>query len=201
MKIHKELQQNSPEWFEVRKLKLTASHAQALGTAGKGLDTLVTELMADYYSTAEKEHFTSKDTERGIELEAVAREVYELEKDVKIEQVGFIEESEYVGFSPDGLVAKDGLVEFKCLNDVGHYRIIRDGEKEIDTKYIWQAQMQLLISKRKWCDLIFYCPNFEKSMIIFRLTPDKEKHETLKVGIEKGTLLIKEQLKQNDKKI
>jgi putative phage-type endonuclease len=194
MKTYKTIEQGTPEWFEVRKLKLTASNAQAIGNAGKGLESLVTEMMAEYYSTAEKEHFTNKDTERGNELEEFAREMYELEKDIEVEQVGFIEENEYVGFSPDGLVARDGLVEFKSLNDVGHYKIIREGEKEIDTKYIWQTQMQLLISKRKWCDLVFYNPNFEKSLIIFRIEPNKETFEKLKVGIAKGIELIKNQL-------
>lgn len=191
MKIYKEIEQGSPEWFKIRELKLTASNAQAIGNAGKGLETLITEMAAEYYSTAEKEHFTSKDIERGIELEKVAREVYELEKDVEIEQVGFIEESEHVGFSPDGLIGKIGLVEFKSLNDVAHYKLTKYGEKEIETKYVWQVQMQLLISKRKWCDLVFYNPNFEKSLIIFRMEPNKETFEKLKVGIAKGIELIK----------
>lgn len=197
MKTYKAIEQGSPEWFEIRKLKLTASNAQAIGNNGKGLDTLVTEMMAEYYSTAEKENFTSKDIERGKELEEYAREMYELEKDVEVEQVGFIEDNEYVGFSPDGLVGRDGLVEFKALNDVGHYKLIRNvnGWKEIDTKYLWQCQMQLLISKREWCDLVFYNPNFKESLFIFRVTPDEENQEALKVGIKRGIELIKSQLK------
>lgn len=188
-------EQGTPEWFEVRKAKLTASHAQAIGNNGKGLETYVFELMADYYSQAEKEQFTSKDTERGNELEKYAREMYELEQGVKVEQVGFIESDEHVGCSPDGLVEKDGLLEIKCLNDVKHYKLLVKGEKEIESQYEWQVQMQLFITGRKWCDLMFYNPNFKESTKIFRIEPDKTKRAKLEVGILSGVEMIKKQLK------
>lgn len=190
------MEQGTPEWFKVRELKLTASNAQAIGTNGKGLETLVTELMAEYLSSAPRENYTNKDMERGKELETVARSMYELQEGVVTQQVGFVEESEHVGASPDGFVNEDGMMEIKCPNDVGHYRIMRDGEKEIDTKYIWQSQMALLVTGRKWCDIVIYNPNFEKSMLIFRQTPDKVKHAALEAGIKAGVEMIKKQLKQ-----
>ena len=58
-------EQGTPEWFEERKGIMTASHAQAIGNAGKGLDTYIHELMAEYYSSGEKEQFSNKHTERG----------------------------------------------------------------------------------------------------------------------------------------
>lgn len=82
MKIIKEIEQQSPEWFKIREGKMTASHAQAIGNAGKGLETYVYDLVAEEYSSAEKEHFTNEHTERGNELEEVARGIYELENNV-----------------------------------------------------------------------------------------------------------------------
>jgi putative phage-type endonuclease len=193
MKIHL-FEQLSDEWFEIRKLKLTASHAQAIGNMGKGLETYVTEMIAYHYSSGEKEYYTSEHTERGNELEPLAREMYELEKGAEVKQVGFIEENQYVGCSPDGLVSEDGGIEIKSLNDVAHYKLIRDGKKEIESKYIWQVQMNLLITKRKWWDLIFYNPNFSQSMLIFRIEPDLKMQESLKLGLEMGMELIKSQL-------
>lgn len=193
MKIHN-LQQGTKEWFDIRKLKLTASHAQAIGNAGKGLETYVDEIMSEYFSSAEKDRFGNKDTERGHELEPFAREMYELTTGNKVEQVGFIEYSEFVGCSPDGLVGEDGGTEIKSLDDKGHYRIIQYGEKEIDTKFIWQTQMNLLLTGRKWWDLIFYNPNFKKSIEVFRIYPDIKRQTELKIGIEKGVNLIKTQL-------
>ncbi len=193
MKIHY-IEQRLPEWFNLRKLKLTASNAQAIGNNGKGLDTYITEIMAEYFSKAPKESFTNEHIERGIELEELARETYEIECGYATEQVGFIEMNEYVGCSPDGLVGDDGIIEIKCLNDIAHYKIIRDGKKEIDSKYYWQCQMLLLVSERKWVDLIFFNPNFDKNIIKFRIEPEKEYQDKLKIGIETGINKIKEQL-------
>lgn len=195
MKYHN-FEQGTPEWFEMRKLKMTASHAQAIGNQGKGLETYVYELLADFYSQAEKEHYSNKDTERGVELEPLAREVYELENNVIVNQVGFIEvEGEYTGCSPDGLINEDGGLEIKCVNDVSHYKMIVNGEKEIDTKYLWQVQMNLLITERKWWDLCFYNPNFKKSLIKYRIQRDEEKIIAIREGLQKGKELIINQQK------
>lgn len=184
--------QGSDEWFAIRKGKMTASHAQAVGNCGKGLDTYITEIMAEFYSSGEKEQFTSKHIERGNELEPLARSMYELETGNDVKEVGFIEMNEYAGCSPDGLINEDGLIEIKCVDDVSYFKHLLNGIDEVDTKYIWQVQMQLLITGREWCDLCVYCPNFRKSMSIFRVYPDKEKHEKLKKGIAKGIELIKQ---------
>lgn len=124
----------------------------------------------------------------------MARDMYELERGVDIETVGFIEADEHVGFSPDGLIDEDGGAEIKCPNDIAYYRILRDGEKGVDTKYIWQCQMSLLLSGREWWDLAFYNPNFPTTLLVFRILPDEEKHQALTEGLEKGVSLLKSQL-------
>lgn len=186
------VEQGSEDWFKAREFKLTGSHAQEIGNYGKGLDTYCLKLASEYYSTATKEHFTSKDTERGNELEPIARGMYELDRGVEVVEVGFIKISDYVGCSPDGLVGDDGLIEIKSPDDIGHFRMIINGEKEIDSKYLWQVQMNLLLTDRKWADLIFYNPNFKENMIVYRILPDKEKHEELNKGIEKGVKMLQE---------
>ncbi len=187
-----ESNQGTAEWFEIRKGKLTASHAQQIGNIGKGLDTYVHELMAEYYSTQEKEQLTNKHIERGLELEPIARDIYELETGNIVVQTGFIELNEYAGCSPDGLIGEDGLIEIKCINDTDYFRHLLYGIDEVDTKYLWQVQMQMLVTNRNWCDLVVYNPNFEKSLIIFKIEKDDAKHEALKKGIEKGIELIKQ---------
>jgi putative phage-type endonuclease len=198
MKIVKDIEQQSPEWFAIRKGKMTASHAQAIGNAGKGLETYIYDLVAEEYSSAEKEQFSNEHTERGNELEEVARGIYELENNVDVEQVTFIEYDEYVGCSPDGLVGKNGLIEIKSPNDTEYLKYLIFGEGQIDTKYIWQCQMQMLVTGRSWNDLVIYNPNFKKSMLVYRIIPDKEKFEKLLNGFEVGKKLIleiKEKLK------
>jgi putative phage-type endonuclease len=175
-------EQGTPEWFEARKGKVTGSHAQAIATMGKGLDTYVVELMAEMFSSKEKEHFTNEHTERGNELEAQARSIYELETGNVVEQIGFAKYNEFVGSSPDGLINPYGLAEIKCPEDKVYFKILMGGRAEIDTGYIWQMQMNMLILDREWCDLIYYNPNFKKSTCIFRIERDAEKVKKLLSG-------------------
>lgn len=183
-------EQQSPEWFEARKGVMSASHATAIGNAGKGLETYINEMMSEYYSSKDKEQFSSKDTERGNELEPIARQVYEFERDVEVQTVGFIKRDEFVGCSPDGLVAEDGGTEIKCLDDKNYFRYLRFGEDEISSDYLWQIQMNLLITGRKWWDLIIYNPNFKKSMLVYRILPDLDKFEKLEKGFVVGREMI-----------
>ncbi len=189
MKIHN-LEQGSPEWFEVRKLKLTASNADAIATSGKGLDTLVDELVAEYFATTPEEPYINADMERGNLLEAEARNMYSSISGNVIEQVGFVELDEHVGCSPDGLVNDDGLVEIKCPNNKNYIKLMLT--EKIDTKYIWQMQMQMFVTGRKWCDFVAYNPNYSKYILIIRVNADLESQEKIQRGLEKGKAQIKE---------
>lgn len=190
MKIHN-FEQGTPEWFAIRKGKMTASEATAIGNCGKGLETYIVKMMAEFYSSGEKEHFSNKHTDRGNELEPVARGIYEFENNVEVKTVGFMELNEFVGASPDGLVGDDGGIEIKSIDDVSYFRHLINGEKEMDSSYVWQVQMNLLISGRKWWDLCYYNPNYTKSMCIYRIYPDLEKFAKLEKGFEMGIAMIK----------
>lgn len=198
-KIHR-MEQRSEEWFEVRKGKMTASNAATIAANGKGLETYIYNLLSEKYALNSDESYISQDMLRGIEREDQARMTYEIQND-DTEQVGFIEMDEYTGCSPDGLIGKDGGLELKCPNNQNFFRLLVDGEDAIDSKYLWQVQMCLLVSKRKWWDLVFWNGNFEKNLIVFRIEPDIAMQEKLKIGIEKGKTMIKEiELKLNSKK-
>lgn len=176
------MSQRSEEWYEVRKGRMTASNAATIATNGKGLETYAYEILAEKYSNNSEESFTSFDMKRGIELEEQARMTYELEHE-EVQQIGFVELDEFTGCSPDGLVGEDGGIEIKCPNDVNFFRLMVNGESEIDKKYLWQVQMSLLITGRKWWDLVFYNINFEKSLLVFRIYPDTIAQSKLKSGI------------------
>lgn len=184
MKIHNDLIQWTPEWFEVRKGKMTASHAQAIWNVWKWLDSYIVSLMSEYYSSAEKEQFSSSHTDRGNELEPLARDMYELTKWVQVEQVWFIEYSDFVWCSPDWFIWEDWWIEIKSVQDLNHFELLLNWESEIESKYIWQIQMNLLITGRKWWDYVSYNPNYTKSLIIFRIYPDEKKFEKLKEWFE-----------------
>ena len=186
------MEQRSPEWHEIRKGRMTASEAQCIAANGKGLETYIYKVVVGKLTGISPDAFAgNRHTERGNELEPEARLSYELIRDVTVEQVGFIEEDEYVGCSPDGLVATDGGVEIKCPDDVKFFKLLIGAEKP-DEDYIWQCQMTLKITGRKWWDLVFYNPNFERSTLIFRIEPELWRQEKLTLGIAKGKKLIQE---------
>ena len=62
------MEQRTPEWYNIRKGKMTASHAQAIGNVWKWLDTYLVELTSEYFSSWERESYSNKDMERWVEL-------------------------------------------------------------------------------------------------------------------------------------
>ena len=195
MKIYN-FQQNTPEWYSIRLGKLTASQAQAIGNCDKGLETLCWEKAAEIIIGSIPEQIENEDIQRGHDLEDEARGVYCLYTGNIVKQVGFVEYDEFIGCSPDGLIETDGLVEIKCKNNVNHLKLMVN--KKPDSKYIWQMQMQMLLTSRNWCDFVSYNPNFKKDLIIIRVFADKEMQAKLLQGFKKGTERIKEILQNSE---
>lgn len=184
------MEQRSDEWYDIRKGKMTASNAATIATNGKGLESYIYNLLAEKYAlNNDEESYISQDMQRGIDREQQARMTYEIEFE-EIEQVGFIEIDEYTGCSPDGLINEDGGIEIKAPNNQNFFRLLVDGESAIDKKYLWQCQMSMLVSGRKWWDLCFWNGNFSSNIIVFKVEPDLSMQEKLMVGIEKGKNLI-----------
>lgn len=195
MKIYspEEIPQQSDSWFKLKDLKLTSSDASAIANNVRdSRTTLVFKLVSRHFSSAIRENYTNGHLDRGNELEPVARDVYELMTGQKIEPVGFIERDEYSGASTDGLIGDKGVAEIKCPDDKEYFRVLM--EMKVPGDYEWQCQYELFIAEREYADLIYYNPNFEKNMIIFRLLADPTKQEAIRRGIEAGTQLIKEYL-------
>lgn len=98
----------------------------------------------------------TSDMWRGVESEPLARDVYD---DVfgKVTQVGFMRREEdgwTLGYSPDGLVGDDGLIEIKAPRAKTHVRTIL--ADEVPAHYMPQLQAGLLVSGRKWIDFVSY---------------------------------------------
>lgn len=201
MKIYEDLEQRSPEWFAVRDLKMTASNATAIMANGKGLESLVEEIITDYYSSDNYKEFTNKvdnkHVQRGVDFEEKARAIYELETGEKVKQVGFVELDKYVGCSPDGLVGDKGLVEIKSPANKEFMRLALTNK--IDSNHLNQMQMQMYVTGRDWCDYFVFNPNYEPCYIKIRVNADPNEFERLKQGLETGRKLIKEMKDRTDK--
>jgi len=196
MIYHFDIIQQTPEWFALKELKMSASHATAIGNCGKGLETYIRKLVMD--SIVERIHYTNKDIDRGNELEPIARQVYEFENDVTVKQVGFISYNDYVGCSPDGLINDDGGLELKARNNDIHFGLLIGDS--VDSSTIWQMNMCMLISDRQWWDFGSYNPNFKQSLFVKRFYPDLVKFEKLKEGFLIGEKMLKELLNNDNVK-
>jgi len=95
--------------------------------------------------------------DRGNTLEDEARMLYSIERAEYVEEVGFIRFRQDFGYSPDGLVGDDGLIEIKAFvaPDVlmpiflrGDFQVVMD-----------QVQGGMWITGRQWCDFVLYIPS------------------------------------------
>ncbi len=186
-------EQGGDDWHRLRGQKMTASHAQSIGAGGKGLETYIASLAANIHATEgnNKELFSSVDMERGNRLEEGAALAYELTTGSKVDTVGFVTNLAYEnsGCSPDGLVGDEGLVEIKSPANDTFAKLLYN--QEIDSKYLWQMQMQMLICDRKWCDFVAFNPNFKKDIFIKRIERDPVMQTKLINGLAKGNEILK----------
>jgi hypothetical protein len=124
-----------------------------------------------------REQFTSNDMLIGQLDEPVARDVYSGHF-AEATEVGFMVNDDHgfpIGYSPDGLVGDDGLLEIKSPRAKEHLRTIL--ADEVPDRYMPQLQAGLLVSGRKWID---YCSFFGgMPLYVKRVLPDPKWHEAI----------------------
>lgn len=179
MIIHN-IEQRTPEWFQLRLGMPTASMFSKLVTSSGD----PSKSMKDYALTLAGEKFAGKEleqwdgnkwTDRGKELEPAAKSLYEFAREVDVVETGFITDDNGLwGCSPDGLVNDDGMVEYKCLKPENHIKTLVYFKKhnKAPTEYVAQTQGQMIIAERQWCDLIFYHP--ELPLLVIRQEPNSD---------------------------
>lgn len=111
---------------------------------------------------------------RGHELEPRARMGYEARTGRLATEAGLcITEDGIFGYSTDGLVDDDGLIEIKCpVDSMKILTMWRTGDL---SEYLPQMQGGMWITGRKWCDFIMYVPalaNAGKDLFIKRVRRD-----------------------------
>src|SRR5699024_3468503 len=118
---------------------------------------------------------------RGTMLEPHARDLY-AEHYAPVDEVGFIrlDTDEYsLGYSPDGLVGHDGLVEFKSPGPKEHLRTILADEVPAVNK--WQVQVGLFVTGGSWIDFCSCGPGMDVYVRCVRT--DKEMFGTIQVAV------------------
>ena len=166
MNIITTCEQGSPEWLAMRLGKVTASRIKDVLANGRGnapskmAESYMMELVAERLTGESKPFFENDAMRWGTEKEEEARAVYSIKNSrFDIEEVAFIEYSEFIGVSPDGLVGDDGLIEIKCPNTTTQLK--RALSDNYSKDYKAQIQMQLWVSGRDWCDFVSFDPRLD----------------------------------------
>lgn len=197
-KFHKVLQ-GSEEWHELRRGRATSSNFDKIfANYGKAFGNPAHEYaqkkaLERVTGTVDLANgFKNSYMDRGNELEPIARELYELETFYTVEDGGFFSLGEAYGDSPDGLVGSDGCIEIKCVIPNTHWKRIKS--QDFDKSYKGQIQGHLLITGRKWCDFISYCPEFPKGKQLFikRVHVDEDYRAKLKERLIQFEELVQE---------
>lgn len=138
---------------------------------------LTSTLVAERITGVVEETPIGSDMWRGIEHEPYARDIYSGHYQQAVE-CGFMRldgDGWTLGYSPDGLVADDGLVEIKCPRAKGHLNTIL--ADEVPQRYMAQLQAGLLVSGRKWIDFVSF--NAGMPLFVKRVLPDSAWFEAI----------------------
>jgi hypothetical protein len=183
LKIYDGLEQGSDEWLAARCGLLTASQIGKLITpTGKLADNdtsrgLALTIAAERITGWTEHVYPNFDMMRGTDEEPIARGVYE-EHFAPVTEVGFMTREiggVTIGFSPDGLVAEDGLIEIKSRKVRAQLQTVL--ANAVPAENMAQIQCGLLVSGRQWCDYVSFSASLP--LFVFRVMPDLEMFELL----------------------
>jgi len=173
--IYHKCEPRSAEWYYLRLGIPTASEFHRILTPGGKLSKqcedyayrLLAELMLG------KPLDDSPETQwmiRGQELEDQAIDGYEFYRGCQTSPGGFCtNDAGTYGCSPDRLVGDDGVLEMKCPAPSTHVYYMAEPSR-LDGEKRCQVQGQLLVTGRRWVDLVSYHP--ELPIIVRRIGRD-----------------------------
>ena len=176
IRYHYDIEQGTPEWLSLRRGILTASEIKLIITptlkvASNDKERAhLFELLAQRITDYTEPRFVSDDMLRGHEDEIEARIKY-AEHYAPVTECGFITRDFggfLIGYSPDGLVGDDGLIE--CKSRRQRYQVETILADEVPSEYMLQIQTGLLVSGRKWLDFVSYSAGLP--MFVKRVLPD-----------------------------
>jgi hypothetical protein len=183
-----ECAQGTPEWHAARCATTTAScfadaislmtrssGARKVGDPTAAADRYAADIAIELISG--KPHGEPPKAwilERGHQMEAAARMIYEARTGAFVTEAGICKTDDSLfGYSTDGLVDDDGLIEIKApIDSTKILDMWRAGDV---SEYMHQMQGGMWITGRKWCDFIMYVPdlaNVGKDLYVKRIPRD-----------------------------
>src|SRR3990167_2009247 len=186
-----ECTQGTPEWFAARCGIPTASNFDKIlcvdGKLSKQRTKYLYQLAGETITGIAEESYQNSNMQRGIEMEAEARQLYELVTGHKVQEIGFCLADGY-GASPDGLVGKEGILEIKCPTLSVHVGYLLEDMLPMD--YWQQLQGQLLVTGREWVDFMSYSPGIKP--LIIRVKREKKFLKLLEVELKRFSTELKQ---------
>lgn len=176
--------QQSEEWYAARCGILTASDMAKILTQKKleyaendGSRAHLNELLAQRITGYVELAYRSDDMLRGLDDEKDAKNEYEKHY-AKVVDCGFITNDKWgftLGYSPDGLIGDNGLIEIKSRRQKYQVETVIAGV--MPDEYRLQIQTGLLVSEREYCDFISYSGGLP--MLVLRVEPDRVVQEAI----------------------
>lgn len=196
IQYHYDIIQGSDEWLSLRCGRLTASEVKLIITSTGKIASNdkerahVLEIAAQRNSGYVEPSYVGDAMLRGREDEVEARIAYS-KAHIAVDDVGFITNDKWgftIGYSPDGLVGPNGLIECKSRAQKFQMELIskigaailedrHDFSDLVPSEYTHQLQTGLLVSEREWIDFISYCGGMP--MVTIRVFPDPEMQEQI----------------------
>ena len=173
------MEQRTDEWYAARCGLLTASSIGSLLTptlkvANNETSRGVTaSVLAERITGFVDPTWQNADMSRGVLEEPRAVETYARHFNREVTTAGLLVRDDWgfsIGYSPDGLVGDDGLVEVKSPRQKGHLQTILDDQ--VPTYHMAQPQTGLLVSGRQWIDFVSFCGGMP--IWVKRVEPDEE---------------------------
>ena len=182
MRLYRDLVQGSDEWLAARCGLLTASEMKHILTPGTLKQSSndkerahLYELLAQRITRYVEPNFVTDDMLRGHEDEIEARRIYSENYAAVDSDVGFITNNRWgftLGYSPDGIVGDNGLIEVKSRRQKYQIQTLIEHTLNgtIPADYMLQVQTGLLVTGRDWLDFISYSGGLPMTTI--RVYPD-----------------------------
>ena len=163
MPVVHDVQQNGPEWLQLRLGRPCSSEFDKIytrtGKRSRQVDALRNRLLVEWITGAPVESIQTAYMQIGHERENESANAYSFKTGVELHRVGFItNDAGTYGASPDRLIGDDGILELKNPSAPVHvgYLLAQD----IDDDYFVQIQGQMLVTERLYVDIASYCPGF-----------------------------------------
>mgnify|MGYP000488733000 CR=1 FL=1 len=181
------LEQGTPEWHAARLGIITMSELKTLLVKGKGPAGFGAGALS-YMHQLIGERITGEPaaswggnihTQRGHEMEPMARDLYREATGHEPHEVGIIL-NHGVGYSPDGLISDGGALEIKTKLPKLQVEVLLAGE--IPKEHLAQVQGGLWVSEREWLDFVSYWPGMP--LFVKRAYRDEKMISTIQERIE-----------------